>query len=655
MVAAALLAALLASAVAVPSAAAAAVPAGDPATPVIVRYRDAHLAAAAAEEHEGAAPAGLGPATVLLDVTAEERARLSADPAVLAVQDDLPYRAAVLPNDPAVPQQDYLRLVDAPGAWDRSRGSSSVVVAVLDTQVDLAHPDLAGKLVVPPGGGDFTVDPVTGQSRCTDAVAPPPSLDARDHGTMVAGLVGAATDNALAVAGLGWNTRVMPMRVLCRNGQGSTSTVAPAVRQAADAGASIINLSISQPVGRTFDGRCVAPGADATLAEAVAYAQARGVLVVAAAGNDGCADVPVAPASIAGVVAVAASTASDTLAGFSNTGTWVDVAAPGEFIYSLKFADYANAAIKSGTSFAAPLVSASLALVVAANPGITAPQAVERLRCGADRIVGTGSAVAWGRLNAARALGAPQTGYWVFDAAGATVTAGHACAPALSGGSLSGTVVAAAATASGNGYWLAGGDGSVAAYGDAVFRGSMAGTDLQAPIVGMAPTRSGQGYWLVAADGGIFAFGDAVFHGSMGGRFLSRPIVGMAPSRGGAGYWLVAADGGIFAFGDAPFLGSMGGRYLFRPMVGVAPSPSGRGYWMVADDGGVFAFGDAPFVGSIGGTRLNQPVTSLSPTRSGQGYWFVATDGGVFAFGDATFQGSGVGAFTRPAVALAGR
>ena len=208
----------------------------------------------------------------------------------------------------------------------------------------------------------------------------------------------------------------------------------------------------------------------------------------------------------------------------------------------------------------------------------------------------------------------------------------------------------------------------------------MSGELLAAPIVGMAATPTGRGYWLAGADGGVFAFGDAPFCGSMGGKPLDRPIVGMAATPTGRGYWLVATDGGIFAFGDAAFYGSMGGLPLNAPIVGMAATPTGHGYWLVASDGGIFAFGDAPFYGSMGGQAAQRPDRGdgrhpdrprlppgglrrrrvrlrRRPVRRlhgrpaaaatrwwaavsvGSGYWLVAADGGIFAF-DAPFYGS---------------
>ena len=200
------------------------------------------------------------------------------------------------------------------------------------------------------------------------------------------------------------------------------------------------------------------------------------------------------------------------------------------------------------------------------------------------------------------------------------------------------------------GYWIAGVDGSVYAFGSAPFKGSAGGLKLNKPMVGLAPTPSGQGYWLVASDGGIFSFGDATFRGSTGGMRLNRPIVGMASTPTGAGYWLVASDGGIFAFGDAAFFGSTGALRLNKPIVGMAPTRSGRGYWLVASDGGIFAFGDAAFAGSTGSLKLVRPITGMATTPGGRGYWLTASDGGLFAFGDARFLGTARERITTPEV-----
>jgi N-acetylmuramoyl-L-alanine amidase len=201
-------------------------------------------------------------------------------------------------------------------------------------------------------------------------------------------------------------------------------------------------------------------------------------------------------------------------------------------------------------------------------------------------------------------------------------------------------IVALAAVPDGGGYWLAGADGGVFAYGDAAFLGSAGALHLNAPIVGMAAAPGGRGYWLVARDGGIFTYGSAAFWGSTGSLTLNAPIVGMAATPDGGGYWLVAADGGVFSYGDAAFWGSAGGTRLNAPIVGMAAPSGGAGYWLVARDGGVFTYGTAGFWGSAGVLHLDAPVVGMAATTDGAGYWMVGSDGGVFTYGDAAYEGS---------------
>jgi hypothetical protein len=189
---------------------------------------------------------------------------------------------------------------------------------------------------------------------------------------------------------------------------------------------------------------------------------------------------------------------------------------------------------------------------------------------------------------------------------------------------------AIASTRSGRGYWVAGEDGGVFAFGDAQFFGSIGSTTLNQPIVGIAATPSDRGYWLVGRDGGVFAFGDAQFFGSVSTTALNQPIVGIAAASGGDGYWLVARDGGVFAFGDAPFFGSVTELGIGTAVVGVASTPSRRGYWLLAGDGGVFSFGDAPFLGSESDRHV-QDATGIAPGRNG--YWIARRNGAVLGFG----------------------
>ncbi len=240
------------------------------------------------------------------------------------------------------------------------------------------------------------------------------------------------------------------------------------------------------------------------------------------------------------------------------------------------------------------------------------------------------------------AAGPDDGGYWIANTGGQV----DGCGFVSTGyGALSSPpaapIVGMAATPDGHGYWLVGQDGSIYAFGDAGYYGSLpaAGVTPSHPIVGIASSPDGRGYFMVASDGGIFSFGDARFRGSTGSLALNAPIVGMTVDRATGGYWLVASDGGIFAF-DAPFEGSMGGSPLNRPVVGMAADPVNNGYWLVAADGGIFSFGGAPFEGSTGALQLNQPIVGMEASPGGNGYRFVANDGGIFSFGSSQFFGS---------------
>ncbi|MEW6471854.1 MAG: S8 family serine peptidase [Actinomycetota bacterium] len=512
-------------------------------------------------------------------------------------------------------QSDFMN-IGAAEAWAVTHGDPNMLVAVIDTDVDATHPDLVGKVVV---GQNFSNDTTP---------------DPEGHATAVAGLIAAIPNNDKGIAGLGWNTKVLSVRVLDSQGNGLASDIAKGIRYAADyPGVKIINLSLQQDpndAGKVSD----------VLKEAIKYAQSKGLLVVSAAGNQPL-DTPSYPANFEGVLSVAALDGSDDrLAKFSRRGPWVDIAAPGVGVLTLATpcADGNCWVTPDGTSFATPIVSAAAALVWAANPGLTAQQVAARLMNTADSVPGTGVDFASGEVNVGRAV------------AGAAALPLQTTSPGVAT-SISVTSVPVGPT--GKGYWLAASDGGIFSYGNATFLGSTGGVSLNKPIVGVAATPTGKGYWLVASDGGIFAFGDAGFFGSTGALQLNRPIVGMTATPTGKGYWLVASDGGIFAFGDAPFFGSTGAVRLNKPIVGMAATRTGRGYWLVASDGGIFAFGDAPFFGSTGNVRLNRPIVALTPSPDGDGYWLAASDGGVFAFGRSAFYGSPAGTVTGSVVAMA--
>jgi hypothetical protein len=244
---------------------------------------------------------------------------------------------------------------------------------------------------------------------------------------------------------------------------------------------------------------------------------------------------------------------------------------------------------------------------------------------------------------------------------------------------VSGVVVAKPKLSSG--YWLAGSDGGVFAFG-APFYGSAAPFHPAEPIVGISSTPNGEGYWLAASDGGVFSFGNAQFYGSLPSTNPGvNDIVGITTDPDTGGYWLVGSNGGVFSY-DAPFFGSLGtaiptvsdivgiaattngeGYYLVGSdgvvypfgnahsqgnassvngfhggVVGIAVDQTTGGYWESAADGGVFAYG-APYDGSMGGTALNKAIVGISAVPAGAGYTIAGGDGGVFAYGTA-FDGS---------------
>ncbi|WP_334489502.1 S8 family serine peptidase [Micromonospora sp. CPCC 205711] len=279
---------------------------------------------------------------------------LRKDPAVAEVSLDYERRTAAIPNDPYFAgSQSYLNTVRLPQAWDLTKGSTSQVIAVVDTGVDGLHPDLLG----------VTVD---GYNAITGAaVAAGTTSDDNGHGTMVAGIAAANTGNGTGIAGAAWTARVMPVKVLGADGRGNDSTIATGITWAADHGATVVNLSL----GGSAD--------SSVLHDAVTYATDRGVLVVAAAGNYGS-SLPLYPAAYPEVLAVGATDSAGNLTDFSSWGDHIDVAAPGFDILSTS--QNQTYALGDGTSFAAPIASGVAALVRTANPSWTPEQVIGQLR-----------------------------------------------------------------------------------------------------------------------------------------------------------------------------------------------------------------------------------------------------------------------------------
>jgi len=287
----------------------------------------------------------------------------------------------VYPNDPyyTYGYQWGLTKVRAPEAWALSQGQG-VLIAVLDTGTDYTHPDLSGKVRT-----DIDWDFVNNDSDAQDN---------NGHGTHVSGIVAAATNNSIGVAGLGWDASILPLKVLDSEGNGKTSQLISAIYYAADHGARVINMSLGgRPDDPCFSG----------LQAAVDYAYRRGVLLVAAAGNNG-ANRTVFPANCAHVLGVAATTSSDSRAWFSNYADHVSVAAPGDDIYStLRYGGYGY---MDGTSMATPFVAGLAALVYARFPTYTPDQAASAILDNAQDLGSTGwdADYGCGRIDAFQAL-----------------------------------------------------------------------------------------------------------------------------------------------------------------------------------------------------------------------------------------------------------
>jgi subtilisin family serine protease len=465
--------------------------------------------------------------------------------------------------------QSDLWAVNAPQAWAITQGSANVVVAVLDTGVDLSHVQLAGKVTV---GPDVCADD---RPLCASPG------DNNGHGTFVTGLIAASTNDGTGIASLGWDARALDIKVLDDQGNGDTMDEATGIYDAVAAGARVINLSLTNEPCSAAPSDC---GPDPDSQAAVEYAIAHGVVVVSAAGNFDSTE-PVYPASYPGVLSVAASTDQalvDPAGGgdyldFSEYGNAADIAAPG--IDVLSTWDDGNYAVESGTSMAAPHVAAAAALVIAADPSLSGPQVTTILRQTASPL-GTGSSpIDGGFLNAGAAVAA---------------AASHDIPRTL------------------DGYQLIGANGSVYNSGVAGAQGSLAGDRLAKPVVGGVEANNGLGYWLVASDGGVFAFGDTRFYGSTGQSRLNKPIVAMAATPDGLGYWLVASDGGVFAFGDAHFYGRAATGRSVQTIVGIAPSPYGRGYWLAGAKGLVYAFGSAPYEAPADAKAPSAPIVAIS-------------------------------------------
>jgi subtilisin family serine protease len=274
-----------------------------------------------------------------------------------------------VPTDPLWGMQWGASLTRAPTAWAVTKGSPSVVVAVLDTGVDASQPDLQGAFVP---GYDFVNNDAD------------PSDD-QGHGTAMAGILAARAGNGLGGTGFCPRCTIMPVKVVGADGMATEADVAPGITWAVDHGANIINMSF----GGTYS---------ATIADAISYATGRGALVVAAAGNNGNSS-PFYPAADAGVLAVAGTQPNDELYTWSNHGNWVPLAAPGCDLATGRGGDYGEVC---GTSASAPVVSGLAALAMSFSPTSSADAVTQSIVSGAHAVAGVGA----GRVDFAQTLAA---------------------------------------------------------------------------------------------------------------------------------------------------------------------------------------------------------------------------------------------------------
>ena len=279
--------------------------------------------------------------------------------------------------------------IDAPEAWDIHQGSSDVLVAVLDTGIQVDHPDLVGRVTL---GPPTFLCPVPLQPQC-------PTNDSNDkhgHGTHCAGTIGANANNALGIASMNWNCQLLGIRVVHPiGGNGVELMVADAIIYATDNGADIISMSLQYGEGTS------------ALENAVAYAYDSGVLPIAATGNNAVAGFIAYPAKFPKCMAVGATNRFDLRWSGSNFGPEIDVTAPGQDVHSLWVtAQFGGYFTTSGTSMATPHVAGLASLIRSYNPDLTLPEVEDIIRNTADDkgAAGFDNLFGWGRINAHAAL-----------------------------------------------------------------------------------------------------------------------------------------------------------------------------------------------------------------------------------------------------------
>lgn len=345
-------------------------------------------------------------------------------PQVETAQANRCFRLHYIPNDPMIVQQYALASIRAYQAWDVEQGDREIVVGVIDTGFDYNHPDLRENIWINAAedlnrngradssdyngvddDGNGFIDDVQGWD-FTDAPNYPDDGDYREpdadpmdemgHGTAVAGIIAAVTDNGIGMAGAAPHCRVMNLRSFTGSGLGEEDDAASAILYAIENGARIINMSW----GDVFISRL--------LDDVIRYAAGRNVVLVASSGNSSTDRIHY-PSAFEDVISVGASTADDNVAGFSNYGPSLDLVAPGSGILSITREARYDSSL-NGTSFAAPFVAAAAALILSHDPMLPAESVRGVLTSSADDLGDLGWDMYYGsgRLNIERALGRPS-------------------------------------------------------------------------------------------------------------------------------------------------------------------------------------------------------------------------------------------------------
>ncbi len=352
-----------------------------------------------------------GPVLVLTPSTASRNAALANLKQFAAVRyvepNSMLHIDATVPNDPGYSRQWGLDStnnvdVDAPQAWDTTTGNSSTIVAVIDSGIDLSHPEFAGRIWTNAGevngvaGADNDGDGFANDIHGWNFLSNTSNIsDDNGHGTHVAGILGATGNNATGVAGVNWKAQIMPLKFIGADGNGSVDDAIRAIYYAVNHGARVINASWG--------------GGDRVqaLTDAISFAGSRNVVFVTAAGNESVNNAVQksypADDRLPNAISVAAVDNTGKLASFSNFGsTTVDIAAPGVNIRSTVPGGYAT---YSGTSMSAPYVSGVVSLLVGLHPEYTAKQLVQRVLNTAKPLAGLkGKVITGGIVDAANTV-----------------------------------------------------------------------------------------------------------------------------------------------------------------------------------------------------------------------------------------------------------